>query len=177
MRTRLDPYRQAFSITGCMTRSASSASTPIRRGGRGPAISRELGQLIVRRAKREAVVEHPFAPPDSVSDQPTTSPEGANQQPSRGKSYEHQYDCDEDERRDERRLSRLLVRHERDRGNDGADPPAAGDDRCSVEARVAPRDVDAPRRAGGETARRPIDRCAGGRAREPASSSKDPAGG
>jgi len=135
---------------------------------------RELGQLVVRRAEREAVVELPFAPRGGLSGHPNNGPERGRQQPSRGKSYEQQYDCAEDERRDERRLSRLLVRRERDRGNDGADPPAAGDDRCSVEARVAPREVDEPRWLGGEAARCPIDRRPGVRALECASSREDP---
>jgi hypothetical protein len=69
---------------------------------------------------------------------------------------------------------RLLVRGERDRGDDGTDPFAAGDDRCSVEACVALCDIDEPRRPGDETARCPIGRRPSVRALEWPSSGKNP---
>jgi hypothetical protein len=57
----------------------------------------ELGQLVVRRAEREAVVELPFAPGSGLSGHSNHLPERGGQQPARGNTDEQQHDCAENE--------------------------------------------------------------------------------
>src|SRR5207244_2008815 len=74
----------------------------------------ELGQLVVRGAQRESLVEVVLAPGGRLPGHATHRAQRGRQQPAGGERDEQEDDTAEDERRNERRVPRLLVRDERD---------------------------------------------------------------
>ena len=114
---------------------------------------RELGHLVVRPAEREAIVEVALAPVRGLPRHARDRAERRLEQPARCESDDEQEHGAEGERAEQRRVLCLLVRRERDAGDDGAEPPAVDDDRRGVEACVGGRDVEAAGRPSRERLR------------------------
>ena len=111
----------------------------------------ELGQLVVRVADGEPLVEIALAPRCGLSRHATHRTEvRRREQPARGDRDEQEHDAAEDQRSDERDASRVLLGLQRARHDDGAEPAAGDDDGDRVETGVGAGEVGEARRAAGE---------------------------
>ena len=105
---------------------------------------RQLRQLVVRWAEREAVVEMVLAPLCRLSRHSHHRSKRRAKEPARSDHHEQQNEPAQDERGEQSQFPRLLVRGERNPGDDGAEPLTAHEDRHAVQTRVVTRHVEEP---------------------------------
>ena len=119
--------------------------------------SRELGELIMGRAETEALVEILLAPCRSLPGHARYRTQRGGQHPSRHEHHEQEDGPAEDERADQRGPAGLLVRSQRNDGDDGSEAAPAEHGRRPVESDVRRRNVSEAGRAVAEAPCRGAD--------------------